>query len=186
MGNLRSTKPLRAKVHLRTKTPLKKSTKLDKRPKSPRAKLKEEAWKQFSRYIRIRDTDLLNDGWYGKCITCSHYGRVAYIDENNKLRFTPGWDAGHYISRGNWYLRHDEENVNLQCKFHCNKMKSGNIEVYKVALDEKYGDGTREKLDNAARDNKGYNPPKEELEQVVNDAKECILWYQRMQIVTPK
>jgi hypothetical protein len=122
----------------------------------------------------MRDTEYMDDGWYGTCVTCSHTGKVAWVDEKDKLRWTRGWDAGHYISRGNWYLRFDEENVNLQCAFHCNKMKSGNLEKYKPALDLKYGNGTRARLDKDARDNPTHNPPKEELEQVIHDAKESI------------
>ena len=176
---LKSNKPLQAKTNLRSKATLKAKTKLGKKPKSPRAKLKDEAWTWFSRYVRIRDTKHTQGAWYGTCITCSHNGVVAYVDDTGKLRYAKGWDAGHYISRGNWYLRHNEENVNLQCKFNCNKMNSGNIEKYKIALDVKYGVGTREKLDRLAQENKGYNPPKEELEQVINDSKEQVAWHEK-------
>jgi hypothetical protein len=166
------------KTELKQKTPLKAKTNLKattkKRKKSPKTLLKKSAWEWFSRYVRLRDSEFKEDGWYGTCITCSKTGRVAWIDDKSKLRFVRGWDAGHYITRGNWYLRHDEENVNLQCSFHCNKMKSGNLEKYKPALDLKYGDGTRKKLDKEARNNPTYNPPSEELEQVVHDAKEYI------------
>lgn len=110
---------------------------------------------------------------------------MAYIELSDKkwetkpIRFMAGWDAGHYISRGNWFLRHDEENVNLQCKYHCNKMKSGNIEQYKIALDDKYGDGTRARLDKLALENRGYAPKVEELRQVIEDSKEYLSWYEK-------
>jgi len=163
---------MQRKKGLTSKTSLKPTTK--KRKKSPKALLKKSADEWFSRYVRLRDSEFKEDGWYGACITCSKTGRVAWIDDNGKLRFIKGWDAGHYITRGNWYLRHDEENVNLQCSFHCNKMKSGNLEKYKPALDLKYGDGVRSRLDNDALDNPTYNPPSEALAQIVHDAKEYI------------
>lgn len=160
---------------MQQKSPLKRATGLKatskRRKKSPKTVLKKTAWEWFSRYVRLRDSSFKEDGWYGTCITCSKSGKVAWVDEKNTLRFIRGWDAGHYISRGNWYLRHDEENVNLQCSFHCNKMKSGNIEKYKVALDMKYGDGTRKRLDDAAKKNPIYNPPVSELEQIIQDSK---------------
>lgn len=136
--------------------------------------LKKDTDEWFSRYIRLRDTVFKDDGWYGDCITCSKSGLIAWIDEKGKLRFTRGWDAGHYISRGNWFLRFNEQNVNLQCAFHCNKMKSGNIEKYKITLDDKYGNGTRKQLDKEALANPTYNIKKEELEQIRHDAKEYI------------
>ena len=131
----------------------------------------------FSKYIRLRDCERSGQYWNGKCITCNKFGTVAYIDDNNKLRFVAGWDNGHFISRGVFKLRWDEENTNLQCSYHCNKMKSGNIEKYKLALDEKYGVGTYRKLEDIAMEDDAYKRPgKEELLQIISDSKQQIRW----------
>lgn len=181
MKPIQSHKSLKATKPLTARTPLRGSLKPKKQKTSPKTLLKRKAWEEFSRYVRIRDTERVDNEWYGTCITCTHSGRVAWLDEDSKLRFDKGWDAGHYISRGNWFLRHDEENVNLQCKYHCNKMKSGNLEKYKPALDLKYGSGTRAKLDKLARDNQSYNPPKEELQQVIEDSVAQVDYYKNAQ-----
>jgi len=76
--------------------------------------LVKEADKYFSKYVRVRDSELDEDEYIGTCITCSKTGTIAVI-EDGKLRFTKGWDAGHFISRGNKVVRFADENVNLQC-----------------------------------------------------------------------
>src|SRR4051812_19945744 len=82
----------------------------------------------FSKYVRLRDCDFKGDGWYGTCITCSKTGRVVREDGG----FERGWDAGHFVSRGNKVVRFDEMNVNLQCAFRCNNMRSGEYEKYRL------------------------------------------------------
>lgn len=170
---------------MQTKTRTKQTT-----PSIPA--LRRSADKLFSRYVRLRDSSWQGDGWYGKCITCSRSGKVAWIEDDvvqeskaprrsykQRLRMVRGWDAGHYISRGTLSLRFDDENVNLQCKFHCNKMKSGNIEKYKVALDDKYGIGTRKKLDMLASANRNYSFTKSELLTVIADSNQAIAFYEQ-------
>lgn len=164
-------KPLRARKSLKPrKTPR-------KRPTPKITTLKRSAWKYFSRYVRLRDSKKRGNRWFGKCITCSRKGLIAWVDEMGKLRFVKGWDAGHFVSRGNWFLRHEEENVNLQCNYHCNKMKSGNREKYIPALDEKYGIGTADKLDRLAKENPIYRVKVGELEEIINDSKAAIDFY---------
>lgn len=128
----------------------------------------------------MRDCEPVGSTLVGTCITCSKTGVVAWIDEKSKLRFTRGWDAGHYISRGNKFLFFDEENVNLQCSMNCNRMKSGNLERYKPALDAKYGDGTHAKLDKLAADNKDYRLTRADYEQVIADSLVQIAFYESM------
>lgn len=159
-------------------------------PKQPKKRLKLEqksaqqlqkpADKEFSRYVRLRDSTLENGVWVGTCITCTKTGTVAWHD-GKKLRFTSGWDAGHFIERGILSIRYEEENVNLQCAFHCNKMKSGNHEKYKGALDEKYGSGTYRKLENLAKlPESRRRLPKPELLQIIHDSKVQCELYERM------
>lgn len=127
----------------------------------------------FSKYVRLRDSERVGDIWCGTCITCSHNGPVARI-EDGALRFYAGWDAGHFISRGEKVTRYEEENVNLQCSFRCNRLRSGEHEKYKTALDAKYGDGTYRKLEKLAKDTDYYKFTKAGLMQIINDSKECI------------
>lgn len=174
---LKSKTTLKAKTPLKAKVAIKAVSATPKKRKAPKITLlKRKAWKVFSQYVRLRDSERKGNKWYGVCITCSHNGLVAYI-EDGKLKFTRGWDAGHYISRGNWFLRHDEENVNLQCSFRCNRMRSGEHEKYKLALDFKYGDGTSKKLDQLAADNPAHRPTITELEEVIHNATEAIDFY---------
>lgn len=70
----------------------------------------------FSKYVRLRDCELRNGSqWWGKCITCKKLGMIAFIDDEGHVRFTRGWDNGHFISRGNYITRFEETNCNLQC-----------------------------------------------------------------------
>jgi hypothetical protein len=118
--------------------------------------------------------------FWGTCITCSYSRQVAWVDDKNTLRYSKGWDAGHYIGRGNLFLRFEEENVNLQDSFRCNRMKSGELKKYKVALDMKYGDGTAAKLEALAEANPSHHLNRIELEEVINNATEAIAFYEAM------
>ena len=115
---------LRAKVGLQAKTQLKASLKPKKRKPPTITKLRRLADKEFSKYIRLRDTAKDGDNYVGKCITCSKTGLVAYIHEG-ELKFTRGWSAGHFVTRGNLITRFNELNVNLQCTYRCNNLRSG-------------------------------------------------------------
>lgn len=90
-----------------------------------------KADRQFSLFIRLRDSGA--DG-FGNCITC------------NKTKHYKEQDAGHFIKRQHLRTRFDEDNVNMQCKY-CNCFEQGANEKYKVALDEKYGKGTADRLE---------------------------------------
>ena len=83
-------------------------------------------WKQFSRFIRLRDAD---ENGYCTCITC---GAVRHW----KLL-----DCGHGIPRQYWATRYSEKNNAAQCK-KCNGFEGGRREDYKIAMDKKYGAGT--------------------------------------------
>ena len=134
-----------------------------------------EADDEFSRYIRLRDCKYTGTEWVGKCISCSRTGTVAWIDEKDKLRFIKGWDAGHFVSRGVFKLRWDEENVNLQCNYHCNKMLSGNIEKQKPEIDMKYGTGTWKRLQEEAQAEDSHKrPTKQELLEMIQDYKALV------------
>ena len=82
----------------------------------------------FQMVIRYRDNFT--------CITC---GKKFPKGERQHCH------AGHYVSRGVYATRWDEENVNCQCAG-CNlKQSLADVEVihrYEVALEQKYGRGT--------------------------------------------
>lgn len=86
----------------------------------------------FQMCIRYRDNFT--------CITC---GKKFPRGERTQCH------AGHYISRGIYSTRWDEENVNCQCAG-CNlKQSRGDAEVwhrYELALEGKYGKGTVDRL----------------------------------------
>lgn len=173
---LKRTSSLKAKLPLNARKGLSRASSSTKRKKPRKLEQKTASqlrngpvWKVFSRYVRIRDSERRGDEWHGKCITCSKQGVVAHIDSAGKLRFVAGWDAGHFISRGNNYLFIDEENVNLQCSFHCNRMKSGNIERYKPALDDKYGSGTWRKLEELAQEHRVHPLRKADMLQAYRE-----------------
>ena len=97
-----------------------KRTPLRKHSKNSISVLKKKAWTVFSRYIRARDHYI--------CITCG-----------KNLQGSRALHAGHYISRRFNATLFDPRNVHAQCMF-CNMFKAGNIGVYTLKLQQKYGD----------------------------------------------
>ena len=103
---------------------------LSRIPKGERSKAKKKAWTQFSRFIRLRDSDE-----YGraKCITCP---AVKHWSE---------MDAGHFITRAKESTLFDERNVSCQCKG-CNRFQGGKFFEHEQAIERKFGKGTVETL----------------------------------------
>jgi len=93
-------------------------------------KLKAKVWKEFSLYIRTRDS--VNG--YGNCSTCGEH--VHYKEAN----------AGHYIHGNTKPTYFDERNVHLQC-VRCNKWLSGNLHKYALFLERTYGSGILQELE---------------------------------------
>lgn len=100
--------------------------------KTPRQKLIDKLDDAFQMVIRYRDNFT--------CITC---GKKFPRGERTNLH------AGHFISRGIYSTRWDEENVNAQCAG-CNFRQShGDVEVihkYEHELKLKYGDDVVDRL----------------------------------------
>ena len=114
--------------------------------------LKELAWKDFSKYIRLRDclktTGSKNSG---RCITC---GKVFPIE---KLQ------AGHFLAGRNASILFHEDMVNAQCMA-CNVFLHGNIEEYYPIMLEKYG---QSKIDEwKVLKNQTHRWTKEELKEI--------------------
>lgn len=171
---LKTKKTLQSKTVLKATTGLKSKTKLSKTPKHSISKLKAKADSLFAFYVRLRDSQWQDGSRVGKCITCDRI--CVVINSLGKRQKSNGW--GHFIGRGDWNLRYDEENVSLQCS-HCNAWRDKNsmLDAYKLALDAKYGDGTAAKLVKASITDKRGSLTRKELEQIIQDSTIQIQYY---------
>ena len=89
----------------------------------------------FSQYIRRRFA--VNE--VAKCVTCgneSHYKKLQ---------------AGHFMSRKHYSTRWNETNVQVQC-YSCNVMRYGEQYKYGLYLEQSYGKGTAEELQQKSRE----------------------------------
>lgn len=127
----------------------------------------------FSKRVRLEDSELRGSEFHGTCVTCSYSKRVAYWD-GDRFRFEPGWDAGHFVRRGEKVVRYNRNNVHLQCKFHCNRMRSGEPEKHRLAIDRMYGEGTAQELEELARTTTYYKLGKAELLQIISESKDAV------------
>jgi len=82
------------------------------------SKLKKEADRLFSIYIRRKNSDWRDNA---TCYTC---GKVAHWKELQN---------GHFVSRGKLNTRYLEDNCRVQCSG-CNVFKKGNYTVYAERL----------------------------------------------------
>ena len=90
--------------------------------------------KWFSYFVRLRDVQW---GGYGQCRTC------GAVDHWKSM------DCGHFQTRDRPMTRFDERNCHLQCK-HCNWGKKGEQYKMSVYIDNVYGAGTADLLENLA------------------------------------
>lgn len=126
-----------------------------------RTQLIKKADRYFSLAIRYRDAD--RHGLI-TCITCPIRKPVKEMH------------AGHFMSRRFMNTRWDDENVNGQCSG-CNTFRAGEQYKYSIALDLKYGDGTAKRLHQRAQEVKKVSI--QELEEIINEAKEAIKFYEK-------
>lgn len=119
------------------------------------ATLKKTLWREFSIYIRRRESD--SEG-FTRCFTC--YTRHHWKD----------LDAGHYIPKsvGGANLYFNEKNVHPQCTA-CNRFRHGNLHQYALRLQEKYGSSILQWLEAYRKDSSPYNPA--ELTLLINHYK---------------
>lgn len=80
--------------------------------------------RHFNKFIRERDS---KDGYF-ICISCQ------------KKLPTSQMSAGHFYPTTYSVHRFNEDNVHGQCLFSCNKMKSGNLNEYRINLIKKIGE----------------------------------------------
>ena len=116
----------------------------------------DKLWKEFSLFIRLRDSDA--DG-FGNCITCK---KKAYYKESH---------AGHFISRRHKATKFDEKNVHLQCVA-CNTYNAGRQYEYSIELDRRYGKGTAEELLQKSNSLKKFT--KGEIDELTKEYKEKV------------
>ena len=83
-----------------------------------------------SEYTRLKDTDKFGRV---RCFTCD---KVMPWKESQE---------GHYIPRGKLPTKFENKNTHAQCP-NCNMMLAGNLEVYRVRLDARYGKGTADDM----------------------------------------
>jgi len=104
-------------------------------PKKPsRKNLIKKLDNVFSQYIRRR----FAVNGITKCVTC---GKQAHWKE---------LQAGHFMSRKHYSTRYDETNVQVQCSG-CNVFRYGEQYKFGRYLEEAYGEGTAEDLQNKSR-----------------------------------
>ena len=98
--------------------------------KPSRSKIVKKLDAIFSHYIRLKDADDLGNA---TCFTCGK------VDHWKKLQ------NGHFQSRKHYATRWLEMNCQVQCAG-CNVFRYGEQFLFSKYLDQKYGDGTSEKL----------------------------------------
>ena len=99
------------------------------------SKLKKKLDVLFSQYIRRRNADHIGRV---KCFTCG-------VEKHWKEQ-----QAGHFQSRSHHSTRWDEVNVQVQC-VKCNMFRQGEQYKFGLYLDDRFGDGTAEELENRAK-----------------------------------
>lgn len=100
----------------------------------------EKLWQEFSKFIKLRDTDIFG---YGICITTKE--PIYYIVTDNGIR--SNCDAGHFISRRYKNLIFNEDNVHAQLSTD-NRDQGNGGENFEDNLIQKIGQKRVEKLIN--------------------------------------
>jgi len=117
----------------------KSNSRIPKKVKQPSKKtVKDNAWRAFSRYIRLRDC-LKTTGSleYGECVSCDRTLPIELLD------------AGHFIPKksGNYF---SERGVNAQCRS-CNRFHGGNQLEYRKEIICRYGEGVDLELEEESK-----------------------------------
>jgi len=117
------------------------------------SQLKKQFWKVFSQYIRKRDK--------GQCISC---GIIKDYREQ---------DAGHYVNKSicGIELYFHPQNVHAQCRA-CNYYRRGNLSLYALALQNKYGPKILEQLEVVRKLSRGAKWSREIFKGKIEEYKE--------------
>lgn len=160
---LKTRTTLKSKTPLKSASPLKSKLKPVKQKKPAVNKLKKEADRVFSLYVRYRDGKKVNGEWFSQCITSGEWLPIKKAQ------------AGHFMSRRHNSTRFEEENVNTQ-SYRDNVLNHGEQYKYSLAVDLKYGDGTAQKLSDMSRVPHRFTV--DELQEIINNANESIKFYE--------
>jgi len=120
------------------------------------SKLKKQAWKIFSEYIRRRDSDWRG---YATCVTC---GVVKHWKQ---------MQAGHFLPGRHNSVLFNEKNVHAQCPG-CNMFKQGNSVKYFRFMQRTYGEEVIAELEKLDTQNKQFTP--QELKDLIETLKQKI------------
>jgi hypothetical protein len=112
----------------------------------------------FSKLVRLSNAD---DNGIVKCYTC-----------DAEMRWQEA-QCGHYIKRGNLFLRYDHRNCRVQCK-DCNEYKDGNMAEYTSRLELEQPGITDILREEAAV---VYKPARHELQGIITDCKRKLKAY---------
>lgn len=115
-------------------------------PKKPltRSQLVKKLDKTFKKYIRYKNSFLVDGEWHAQCITCDKFFPTKKIH------------GGHYIRCGVMTTRWDERNVHPQCAG-CNTYNYGEVTLYRIFIVNRYGESVAKELDQALLDWKRGN-----------------------------
>lgn len=112
--------------------------------------LVKEADDIFSKWLRLNDA---NENGFSTCYTCGHIGLWTTMQ------------CGHYIKRGNLFLRFDTRNCRVQCE-DCNVFNDGNYPEFTKRL-EAEAPGITEYLMEESR--LVYKPTREEIRGIIRE-----------------
>jgi hypothetical protein len=162
---MQSRKALKVNKPLKAKTAIKIASGRPKR--KPKLKtisqLKKLADQLHSLATRYRFGEVKNGQWVAQCITCGIEKPIKQLQ------------CGHFMSRQYNILRYSEENTAPQC-YGCNVMHQGKQYEFGFQLDLLYGDGTAKRLHKESKTLHQFK--REELEEIIDDRKQEILWYE--------
>ena len=108
---------------------------LNKAKKYTAKELEKKLDKVFSHFIRLRAADDLG---YVQCVTCGNWHNWKEVH------------CGHYMPRARKAVRFNEMNCQVQC-VKCNYRRSGEHDLFREYLLEKYGKEEVEKLEQLAK-----------------------------------
>lgn len=128
--------------------------------------LKKLVWKDFSKYIRLRDClETTGTLTKGKCVTC------------HKVFPFEDLQAGHFIAGRSGENLFDERGCYAQCKV-CNVFNHGNLEEYYPFMLKRWGEEVIEELKREKRTPKRWTLP--ELETEREAIKQCTAYIVEM------
>jgi hypothetical protein len=127
--------------------------------KQSRSKVVKKLDDIFSKYIRLKSAVLVGDELLSMCVTCKD------------VKPWKQQQCGHFISRGKYPTRWDEDNCKTQC-VKCNVFLKGNYIPYTKYMIDEYG---REFVDDLEVKSRGLAKfPTVQLEEMIEDYKEKV------------